>query len=251
MNDPQTRHVIALSGGKDSTAMALRLHELHPNREYIRVVTPTGDELPDMYAHWRRLADMLGPLTVVTADTTLDGLIDRHKMLPNFQARWCTRQLKIEPYQAWILRHTPAVSYVGLRADEENRPGMEFRELSGVDLRFPMQEWGWSLSEVLAYLERKGIEIPKRTDCGSCFFQTLGEWWGLWKDHRDKFDEYAAKEREISEIRGKKCTLRSDGRDSWPADLASLAIEFEKGNTPKGADQTDLFKRARCRVCSM
>lgn len=36
-------HVVALSGGKDSTALALRLAETEP-RDYTYVCTPTGDE---------------------------------------------------------------------------------------------------------------------------------------------------------------------------------------------------------------
>ena len=47
-------HVVALSGGKDSTALALRLAEVEP-REYVYLCTPTGRELPEMEAHWTRL----------------------------------------------------------------------------------------------------------------------------------------------------------------------------------------------------
>ena len=43
-------HVVALSGGKDSTAMALRLAEVEP-QEYRYICTPTGRELPAMEAH--------------------------------------------------------------------------------------------------------------------------------------------------------------------------------------------------------
>ena len=46
------KHVVALSGGKDSTALALRLAEIEP-REYIYVCTPTGNEPPEMFAHWK------------------------------------------------------------------------------------------------------------------------------------------------------------------------------------------------------
>ena len=60
-----TLHVVALSGGKDSAAMALRLAELEP-RDYTYVCTPTGDELPEMFQHWRGLAERLGkPLVPV------------------------------------------------------------------------------------------------------------------------------------------------------------------------------------------
>ena len=53
------KHIVALSGGKDSTAMALRLAEVEP-KDYQFVITPTGDELPEMYEHWRLLGDLLG-----------------------------------------------------------------------------------------------------------------------------------------------------------------------------------------------
>ena len=58
--------IVALSGGKDSTAMALRLAEIEP-RQYQFVCTPTGDELPEMVDHWLHLGGLLGsPLLPVT-----------------------------------------------------------------------------------------------------------------------------------------------------------------------------------------
>src|SRR5262245_37676527 len=56
---PAMTHVVALSGGKDSTAVALRLAEIEP-REYVYLCTPTGDELPAMLAHWAQLEVLLG-----------------------------------------------------------------------------------------------------------------------------------------------------------------------------------------------
>ncbi len=53
-----TQHVVALSGGKDSTAMALALAEKEP-RDYLYVITPTGNELPEMYVHWKKISDLL------------------------------------------------------------------------------------------------------------------------------------------------------------------------------------------------
>lgn len=40
------RQVVAFSGGKDSTALALRLHEL--GEAFSLLFTPTGNELPDV-----------------------------------------------------------------------------------------------------------------------------------------------------------------------------------------------------------
>lgn len=123
MDDAETtKHVVALSGGKDSTAMALRLAEVEP-RDYMYVCTPTGNEPPQMFEHWKNLGTLLGrPLTPVVAGT-LAGLIAKQNALPNFRMRWCTRMLKIEPYAAWLSQQGECVSYVGLRADEEDREG--------------------------------------------------------------------------------------------------------------------------------
>ena len=232
--------------------MALRLRELHPEREFEFVITPTGDESDEMLEHWRRLMVILGPLVPLTCGLSLQGLIEKHRMLPNWRARWCTRQLKIEPYEAFLIRSAPAVSYVGLRADEEVRGGMEFRgDIPEVELTFPMRDWGWRMGDVLSYLDERGIVIPPRTDCMSCFFQTLGEWYELWRTDRPLYLDYEQNESTISRERDRQCTYRSDGRDSWPAPLSALRAEFEAGRRPRGVDQPDLFGQARCRVCSM
>lgn len=235
-------HVVALSGGKDSTAMALRLAEVEP-RDYTYICTPTGDENAETFAHWRRLAERLGsPLIPVTARTTLDGLIRQQKMLPNHRARWCTRMLKIEPAAAWLALNVPCVYYVGLRADEPEREGGDYAAVAGVEQRFPMRDWGWALNDVLDYLRAKNVSIPKRTDCRKCFFQRLSEWFDFYKDDPKGW----AEAEELETLTGH--TFRSPGRDSWPAALKDLRAMFDKGGVPRG-NQGDLFKGLQCRVC--
>lgn len=95
-------HVIGLSGGKDSTALALRLAEVEP-REYTYICNTTGNELPEMLEHWGRLESLLGAkIQPVTNSLGLVGLIHRERMLPNVFSRWCTRILKIEPTIAYM-----------------------------------------------------------------------------------------------------------------------------------------------------
>ena len=131
----EMRHVVALSGGKDSTAMALWLAENEP-RAYQFVCTPTGDELPEMVAHWLPLGTILGSrILPVTAGVGLSQLIAKQTMLPNHRARWCTRLLKIEPYYRWLAQQAPAVSYVDKLADESDRQGMAFPEGDGITVR--------------------------------------------------------------------------------------------------------------------
>lgn len=244
-----TLHVIALSGGKDSTAMALRLAEVEP-RDYTYVCTPTGDELPEMYAHWRRLGDLLGSQIIPVMGGTLNGLIAKEKMLPNFRARWCTRKLKIEPYAAWLMKqtklHDEIVSYVGLRADEPEREGGDFLRIPGVAVRHPLREWGWGINEVIRLLDDRGVIIPARTDCARCFFQRLGEWWELWRHYPDIYADAERQEDESGH------TFRTPGRDTWPASLKELRLRFEAGHIPSGVEMTgDLFANMKCRVCRM
>ena len=212
------KHVIALSGGKDSTALALRLAEVEPG-DYTYVCTPTGNELPEMFAHWRKLGDLLGkPLTPIMHTTGLHGLCRDQKMLPNFRARFCTRLLKIVPYRIWLAANTPCVSYVGLRADEEGRAGGAYDDIPGVEMRFPLREWGWDKAKVIGYLAEREVTIPKRTDCAICYHQQIGEWWDLWHDYPEEWAAGEALEAEIG------ATMRSPGRDTWPVAMKDLRL---------------------------
>lgn len=240
-------HIIALSGGKDSTALALRLAEVEP-RDYIYFITPTGDELPEMIAHLENLERLLGkPLTRVT-NGTLNSWIDHFGALPNWRQRWCTRLLKIEPCLAFLKSLESPILYVGLRADEEERKGIYSND---VQCRFPLREWGWGASEVVGYLKDRGISIPRRTDCARCYGQRLGEWRDLYRKYPDIYADAEAQEQRIGN------TFRSPGRDSMPASLVELRTEFEAEAEAKAA-QGQLFdagvcddEKGACRVCSL
>jgi 3'-phosphoadenosine 5'-phosphosulfate sulfotransferase (PAPS reductase)/FAD synthetase len=238
----EMKHVVALSGGKDSTAMALRLAEVEP-RDYIYVCTPTGNEPTSMFAHWRKLGTLLGkPLTPITYHTGLFGLIKEQNSIPNWRARFCTRLLKIEPYAAWLAQNSPCVSYVGLRADEEEREGGDYAKVPNVQMDFPMRRWGWTIETVYEYLQHRGVTIPTRTDCKLCFYQRLIEWWELWKYDLASYLEGERIEAEMGH------TFRSPGRDTWPAALSELRRRFEAGDIPRET-RIDPINGMKCRVC--
>lgn len=236
-------HIVALSGGKDSTALALALRELEP-RNYIYVCTPTQNELPEMLLHWTRLEELLqAPLIRLPADS-LASLVFKQRALPNWRMRWCTRMIKIEPFESYILDHQPCTIYVGIRADETDREGVAYEQLSeGIIRRYPLVEWNWGVGDVLNFLDCRGIKIPERTDCALCFFQTLYEWYVLWKDHPDLFAQGVAWE----EFTGH--TLRSEQRDSWPAALKELGAQFASGRIPKQRTKMK-DRKVMCSVCA-
>ena len=223
--------------------MALRLAEAEP-REYVYVCTPTGNELPMMFSHWRHLSDLLRAPILPVIGGTLDGVIEEEQMIPNWRARFCTRRLKIEPYGAWLLQQAQnferLVSYVGIRADEPEREAGDYTNVPGVEMDFPLRRWDWGIAQVLGYLAERKVTIPARTDCALCFFQRLPEWYALWRDHPEEF----AHGEEIEARMG--YTFRSPSRDTWPAALKDLRARFEAGDVPHGVKESVL---KACRVC--
>ena len=245
-------HIVALSGGHDSTAMSFLLKEREP-RDYNYLCTPTGDELPEMFEFWRWLGsdNALGKKLIPIMNGTLKSVIADQGTLPNFRMRFCTRILKIEPYRKFLKELAaggPVVSYVGLRADEPGRAGGAYDDIEGVEMRFPLREWGMGEDEVQSTLAERGIECPERTDCARCYHQRIGEWWMLWKHHNDLFEDAVADEKRYG------ATYRTPGRDSWPTSLDELAADFEMGAKPTASLRRMFRERMEaggCRVCSL
>lgn len=232
------KHVVGLSGGKDSTALALWLVENEP-REYEFICNRTGNELPDMLEHWAKLEGLLGqPIKPVTHTSDLIELCEQMNALPNFRMRWCTRILKIEPTIAYMdSLPDGSTLYVGLRADEELRRGIYGEDMA---IRFPLREQGWSEADVWAYLDKRGVCIPARTDCALCPYQRLEEWFDLWKNHKDQWAQGVALEEKTGH------TFRSAGRDTWPASMQLLGVEFASGRPLRKSSRS-----TTCRVCSL
>ncbi len=240
-----SQHIVGLSGGKDSTALALLLAEIEP-RAYSYICTPTGNEPDEMHAHWRHLEELLGqPIERVT-NGTLESLIDAQQCLPSHRMRWCTRVLKIEPTIAYVKAHAPATLYVGLRADEEERVGIYGDEVVS---DFPFRRLGWTEQDVFDYLHHRGVTIPYRTDCEWCYDQKLSEWRKLWRDNPESYQRAMDREAQTGH------TFRSPGRDTQPAPLIQLGAKFSAGFIPRGdTDQLALFDAPdtrKCRVCSL
>jgi len=208
-------------------------------RNYEFICNETGDELPEMRAHWERLEFLLDmKIKRVTHTVDLIALCEQMEMLPNFRQRWCTRILKIEPTIDYMESLPPgSILYVGLRADEEMRTGIFGEDMQ---IRFPLRELGWGLSDVIGYLARMGIKIPDRTDCALCPYQKLNEWHTLWQRYPERFQAGV----ELERLTGH--TFRSEGRDTWPAKLEDLAKEFASGRKIR-----PYVRKQTCRVCSL
>jgi len=230
------KDIVACSGGKDSTAVALLLHDR--GVPFDLLYTPTGNEPPGVWEHIQRLAEETGADIILPEAPTLFGLIDRFNAIPNFRMRFCTRMIKIEPCIKWFKDHgTGKVLHIGLRADEPDRKGI-YDEL--VNRRFILREIDWDVEDVVEFVKGRGFEPPPRTDCMLCPFEALNDWFWLWRTYPEEY----AKGIEIEDRIGH--TFRKPKNDTWATDLRGLAAEFEGGRRP-------LKRRMRtpCRVCVM
>jgi PP-loop superfamily ATP-utilizing enzyme len=229
------KQIVAFSGGKDSTAMALRMAETGEN--FSLLYTATGNELPEVREHINKIVEYTGVDLIDLKAPTLSELIAEQNCLPNWRMRWCTRMIKIEPCIEYLKAGNRKILCIGLRADEPTRQGL-YGDFA--DYRYPLQEWAWGLDNVVSYCKAKGFEPPKRTDCAVCFYQTINEWQELWRQYPE---HYAQGERWEAET---GFTFRSPGRDTWPPGLKEMRQEFERGRMPRKRRH----RKQVCRICS-
>lgn len=199
------RHICGISGGKDSSALAVYLRDCVPDMEYF--FCDTGAELPETYEYLTRLEVILGkPIRRLNAQRGFDHWFEVFRgTLPSPQMRWCTKNMKIKPIEAWI-GSEPAISYVAIRADESNRKGY-ISTKPNITTRFPFVEDGVDHAGVLRILDEAGIGLPAyydwrtRSGCYFCFYQRKAEWIGLSERHPELFDRAVAIEQKVLQVR--------------------------------------------------
>lgn len=197
MADDGARHVLGISGGKDSAALAIYLKDRVPNLEYF--FTDTGAELPETYEYLSALEAVLGkPIARLNSERGFDHWLQVYGgALPSPQMRWCTKMLKIKPLEAW-LGDSRTYTYIGIRADE-NRSGY-ISTKSTIRPVFPFKEDGITKEQVFKILDDAGVGLPEyyewrtRSGCSFCFFQRKSEWIGLSERHPELFEEAIAYE---------------------------------------------------------
>ena len=220
------RHIIGISGGKDSAALAIHLKQKQGDWGYFHQImtdaglldeaeriisdknsptiefffTDTGKELPEVYEYLRVLEKYLdAPIIRLSPFTNSEDanvapfdhfLKSEHGgLLPSQQQRWCTYKMKLKPMERFVGKDE-AVNYVGIRADEGMR--VKISTLKNVTAVYPFVTDGMARQDILDLLERtagipKYYEWRSRSGCYFCFFQRRNEWLGLRDRHPDLF----------------------------------------------------------------
>lgn len=99
----KVKHVLGISGGKDSAALAVYMRDNYPELDIDYFFTDTGKELPEVYSFLSKLEGYLGkPILRINPDRDFDfWLMQHNNFLPSAQARWCTICMKLKPFEAW------------------------------------------------------------------------------------------------------------------------------------------------------
>jgi len=194
------RHILGLSGGRDSAALAVHMRQTRPELRLEYFFTDTGKELPEVYDFLDRLEGFLGqPILRLNPDRDFDFWMEEYgNFLPSPRTRWCTRQLKLRPLEHWLKADLNAGvivhSYVAIRADEPSREGYQATHRN-MRVHLPLKEAGIDRRGVSEILERSDVGEPayyawrSRSGCTFCFFQQKIEWVRLAEHHPDRFEE--------------------------------------------------------------
>ena len=170
----KVRHVLGISGGKDSAALAIYVKTKYPSIDMEFYSCDTGKELDETYQLIKNLEVYLGikiKLLQGAENSSEDSFDHFLKMyggfLPSSQARWCTKKLKLEPFENYVSTD-PVVSYVGIRGDEEREGYISTKK--NIQSIFPFRKNIWSQDVVTKLLANQNMEqlltMSKNIDFG-------------------------------------------------------------------------------------
>ena len=194
----KTRHVLGLSGGKDSAALAVHMNNNYPDIPIEYFFTDTGYELKETYDFLNKLKTRLNrPIHYINPRNSFDYFMKKYNnFLPSQNARWCTIEMKLKSFEDWIRpsldKGEEIITYVGIRADEKGRVGYKPTNKL-ITAKFPFIDDHINKENVLEILENSGLGLPdyykwrSRSGCTFCFFQRQIEWVGLKENHPEAF----------------------------------------------------------------
>ena len=194
------------------------------------VFCDTGEELPETYEYLFKLEAQLGLKIVrLNPERNFRYYLKLYKgMIPDSNSRWCTRLLKLLPFENYVGLDS-VLLYVGIRADESSRKGYVSKK-PNIKPVFPFVKDGIMHNDVMRILKESGIGLPEyykwrsRSGCYFCFFQQRREWVALLENHPDLYWQ-AAKYEKSNQLSGRDFTWIKD--ESLTA-LASNPVRIKR-----------------------
>ena len=206
----ETKHILGLSGGKDSAALAVHMNKKYPDLDIEYFFTDTGYELKETYDFLNKLKTRLDkPIHYINPRNSFDYYLKKYNnFLPSATARWCTIEMKLKSMEAWL---KPAldvgqeiITYVGIRYDERGRIGYKPTN-NLIKAKFPFIEDCIDKEGVMEILDSSGLGLPdyykwrSRSGCTFCFFQRRSEWIGLMENNPSAWEHAKSLEKQATD----------------------------------------------------
>ena len=246
-NPATDAYILPVSGGSDSAALALLLHEIAPHIPFRMIFTDTGAEEKETLEMLDKLEAYLGKKIERISEKTLFSLIqDYSGFLPSPRDRWCTRALKLVPFRRWISQFDGQQKwvFVAIRSDESDRiaftlPDAE-TEMPFIDLGIT-RDWVYRKLASTVGISRS-YQTRSRSGCTVCPYQSSQEIVGLLQRHPEEFERGAQCE---------KLSARDEARHAPGIPLFSdtpLARNWQSLPMPDSDDSIKKGKLAKAKV---
>lgn len=157
----KVRHILGISGGKDSAALSIYLKQKYPTLKIEYYNSDTGCELAETEKLIDRLSAYLGNIVRLrAASDSPEATPFEHFLkaqggfLPSPQQRWCTKKMKLDEFERYV-GDDYAVSYVGIRGDEDRDGYISTKP--NIQAVFPFRRNIWSLDVINKFLHNENI----------------------------------------------------------------------------------------------
>lgn len=233
--------VASISGGKDSAALSLWLHE--QGIEHVRVFADTGWEAKETYEYLRDVLEpKLGTIHRVSGDLQMDELCKKKGMFPTRLRRWCTDYLKKKPIKSFIQSlDGPIVNVMGIRAGE-----------SRARQKLPMWEWSndfdcWLWRPLMPWTFEDVVEIHRKHDlqpnplymkgalrvgCWPCIFARKSELRLIAEQDPERIDRLRVLESQVQERQKERLAEKGESLESRGYRLPTFFV-LDSGNEGK------------------
>jgi len=188
-NTNDVKHIVSFSGGKDSSAMLIRMVEEGYRIDdivFIKVMATAtiGAELPEMYEYIEKMEDYIHrKITVVPSILNFDEVFHRKHISGDYAGQiygfpiligsWCNSRLKINTIVQQQKLYGEHIQYIGIAADEPER----LIRLKP-HCRAPLADWGMTENDCVSFLKGRDMLNPlykkhRRLGCWFCVKQNL------------------------------------------------------------------------------
>ena len=185
-------HIVSFSGGKDSTAMLLKMIENNMQIDEI-IFCDTTAEFPEMYKHIEKVEKYINrKITILKKNFNFEYYMFEHVKTrgknkgskgytwPDFRNRWCTYLFKRQLIRQYLKQYKGynIIEYHGIALDEIERTK---KNKDGRNIKYPLIDWQMTEKDCLEYCYDKGFdwnglyEKFARVSCYLCPLQRLGE----------------------------------------------------------------------------